>query len=92
MWSALCVGFLPIVAVTGQVVLEQGPRELSVREGDGVTFQCRPSRYSMWKYHMYWYRQGPSGSLILVYMEGEVFGEGFKDRFKGSLESYSFTL
>ncbi|OPJ90621.1 hypothetical protein AV530_013861 [Patagioenas fasciata monilis] len=43
MLTAMCMGLLPIVAVTGQMVLEQHTRDLAVREGDGVTFQCSMS-------------------------------------------------
>ncbi|NXA29108.1 LV861 protein, partial [Ibidorhyncha struthersii] len=94
MWTALCVGLLPIVAVTGRVALEQHSRELAVREGDGVTFQCSMSGGSMSNYYMLWYRQGPCGSLHGIYEDGDTYGEGFRDRFKGSVKSSQnkFTL
>ncbi|NXT30513.1 HV459 protein, partial [Syrrhaptes paradoxus] len=81
-------------AVTGQVALDQHVRELTVRDGDGVTFQCSMSGGSMSSYYMFWYRQGPRGTLDWVYKEGDAYGEGFKDRFKGSLDSSQnrFTL
>ncbi|KAF2977426.1 hypothetical protein EK904_006974, partial [Melospiza melodia maxima] len=87
-----CGSFLVSAAVTGQVALEQHPREVTVREGDGVTFQCSLERGSALGYNMYWYRQGPGGSLKFIYKEGEIFGEGFQDRFVGSVERFSFTL
>ncbi|NXN64960.1 HV459 protein, partial [Himantopus himantopus] len=81
-------------AVTGQVALEQHSRELVVREGDGVTFQCSMRGGSMSNYYMFWYRQGPRGTLDWIYREGDIYGEGFRDRFKGSVESSQnqFTL
>ncbi|NXT45343.1 HV459 protein, partial [Pelecanoides urinatrix] len=81
-------------AVTGQVALEQHVRELAVREGDGVTFQCSMRGDRMSSYYMFWYRQGPRGSLDWIYKEGDSYGEGFQDRFKGSVESSQnrFTL
>ena len=80
-------------AVTGQVALEQHERELAVREGDGVTFQCSMSGGSMSSYYMYWYRQGSRGSLDWIYAGGS-YGEGFRDRCTGSLQSSQnrFTL
>ncbi|XP_041335431.1 uncharacterized protein LOC121360043 [Pyrgilauda ruficollis] len=94
MWSALCVGFLPIVAVTGQVALEQLPTEVTVREGSAVTFHCSMKGGYMSSYYMYWYRQVPQGSLEWIYNEGDLYGEGFQDRFKARVESSqnSFTL
>ncbi|NXI12170.1 HVM09 protein, partial [Irena cyanogastra] len=86
MWSALCVGFLPIVAVTGQVALEQQPREVTVQEGDEFTFQCSMKGGAMRSYWMYWYRQGPRG-MEWIYREGDKYGEGFQDHFSGSVES-----
>jgi len=46
--------FLLSAAVTGQVALEQFTRELAVREGDGVTFQCSMSGERMSSYYMSW--------------------------------------
>ncbi|NXT29660.1 HV459 protein, partial [Syrrhaptes paradoxus] len=86
--------FFVSAAVTGQVALDQHVRELTVRDGDGVTFQCSMSGGSMSSYYMLWYRQGPHGTLDWVYHEGDAYGEGFKDRFKGSLDKSQnrFTL
>uniref|UniRef100_U3JDW6 Ig-like domain-containing protein n=1 Tax=Ficedula albicollis TaxID=59894 RepID=U3JDW6_FICAL len=69
--------------VTGQVALEQHPREVTVREGDPGTFQCSMEGGSKNSYVMYWYRQGPRGSLKWIYMEGDYYVEGFQDHFKG---------
>ncbi|NXG83186.1 HV459 protein, partial [Stercorarius parasiticus] len=92
-WSNHGLFFLT-AAVTGQVALEQHIRELAVRVGDGVTFQCSMSGDSMSGYYMFWYRQGPRGSLEWMYREGDAYGEGFQGRFKGSVESSQnrFTL
>ncbi|NXF55161.1 HVM05 protein, partial [Oceanites oceanicus] len=92
-WSDHDLFFLT-AAVTGQVALEQHVRELFVREGNGVTFQCSMSGDSMSSYYMVWYRQGPRGSLDWIYWEGDVYGEGFQNHFKGSVESSQnrFTL
>ncbi|NXL54142.1 HVM04 protein, partial [Podilymbus podiceps] len=79
--------FLLSAAVTGQVALEQHVRELAVREGDGVTFQCSMSGGSMGNYWMFWYRQGPRGTLDWIYRASNAYGAGFQDRFKGSVES-----
>ncbi|NWU87835.1 HV01 protein, partial [Onychorhynchus coronatus] len=81
-------------AVTGQMALEQSPRELTVQEGDKVNFQCSMTGDNMWSYYMYWYRQGPRGTLEWIYVEGDLYGEGFQDHFKGSVESSKnrFTL
>ncbi|NXT01238.1 HVM09 protein, partial [Jacana jacana] len=86
--------FFLTAAVSGQVALEQPIREMPVREGDGVTFQCSMSGDSMGSYYMYWYRQGPGSSLEWIYREGDIYGEGFQGRFKGSVESSQnrFTL
>ncbi|NWV62837.1 HV459 protein, partial [Malurus elegans] len=82
MWSALCVGLLPIVvSLAGAVTLEQHPRELAVKEGDTVTFQCIMKGDSMRYYYMSWYRQGPSGSQEWIYKDGS-YRQGFQDRFK----------
>ncbi|NWW86303.1 HV459 protein, partial [Rhynochetos jubatus] len=79
--------FFLTAAVTDQVALEQHVRELSVREGDGVTFQCSMSGGSMSSYYMFWYRQGPRGTLDWIWREGDAYGEGFQDRFKASVAS-----
>ncbi|NXD03351.1 KVD20 protein, partial [Certhia brachydactyla] len=89
-WSN-CGLFLLSAAVTGQVVLEQHPRELSVDEGKEVTFQCSMGRYFSMRY-MYWYRQGPSGCLKFIYRDGDIYGEGFHEHFVGSVESSRTTL
>ncbi|NXP21596.1 KV5AF protein, partial [Scytalopus superciliaris] len=93
MWTVLYVGFLPIVAVLG-VTLVQHPRELTVREGEKVTFQCSMRGDSMSYYYMSWYRQGPRGTVEWIYWYSDKYGDGFQDRFKGTVESYrnSFTL
>ncbi|NWU36983.1 HV145 protein, partial [Hylia prasina] len=84
--------FLLSAAVTGQVTLEQHPREVTVREGNAVTFECCMSgddiRYSF----MHWYRQGPQGTLEWIYREGDIYGEAFQDHFKGTVESSKTTL
>ncbi|NXE85248.1 HV459 protein, partial [Cochlearius cochlearius] len=87
MWSALCLGFLPIAAVTGQVALEQHTREVAVRAGDGVTFQCSMSGARMSSYYMFWYRQGPRGTLDWIWRGSDAYGKGIEDRFKGSVAS-----
>ncbi|GAB0199254.1 T cell receptor alpha chain MC.7.G5 [Grus japonensis] len=94
MWTAMCVGLLAMVAVTAQVALEQHMRELAVQEGDGVTFQCSMSGGRMSNYYVFWYRQGPRGTLDWIYKEGDAYGEGFQGRFKGTVESSQnrFTL
>ncbi|NWZ98192.1 LV861 protein, partial [Nesospiza acunhae] len=93
-WSD-CTLFLLSAAVTGQVTLEQHPREVTVREGDEFTFECSMKGGDMWRdYYMYWYRQGPRGSLECIIYKDNKYGEGFQDRFKGRLQSSknSFTL
>ncbi|KAK4808591.1 hypothetical protein QYF61_009894 [Mycteria americana] len=92
-WSDNGLFFLS-AAVTGQVALEQHIGELAVREGDGVTFQCSMSGDSMSYYYMFWYRQRPHGTLDWIYEAGDAYGEGFQDRFKGTVESSQnrFTL
>ncbi|NXS38681.1 HVM09 protein, partial [Pomatostomus ruficeps] len=90
-WSD-CGLFLLSAAVTGRMSLEQFSRELTVREGDQVTLQCSMNGDSVWKYFMYWYRQGPQGTLEWIYREGDIYGEGFKDRFLGSVQSSIATL
>uniref|UniRef100_A0A8C3KMF1 Ig-like domain-containing protein n=1 Tax=Calidris pygmaea TaxID=425635 RepID=A0A8C3KMF1_9CHAR len=81
-------------SVTGQVALEQHVRELTAQEGTGVTFQCSMSGDDMSDYFMYWYQQGPGGSLEWIYQAGDTYGEGFQGQFKGSVESSQnrFTL
>ncbi|KAK2527234.1 hypothetical protein Q9966_010454 [Columba livia] len=94
MWTAVFMGLLPMAAVTGQMVLQQHTRSLAVREGDGVIFQCSMSGDSMSRYYIFWYRQGARGSLDWIYQKGDGYGEGFWDRFKGSVASSQnrFTL
>ncbi|KAF2986608.1 hypothetical protein EK904_011304 [Melospiza melodia maxima] len=89
-----CGSFLLSAAVTGQVALEQQPREMTVREGDEVTFHCSMKGERMGTYYMYWYRQGPRGSLEWIFREVGHYGDGFKNRFKARVESSenSFTL
>ncbi|NXY86524.1 HV459 protein, partial [Alcedo cyanopectus] len=84
-WSDCCFFFLS-AAVTGQVALEQHRREVSVREGDGVTFLCTMSGGSMNDYYMFWYRQMPHGTLQFIFRESNSYGEGFRDRFRASVE------
>ena len=74
-------------AVTGHVALEQHIREVAVQEGDGVTFQCSMSGDSMSSYYLFWYRQGPRGTLDWIWRGSDASGEGFQDRFKGTVES-----
>uniref|UniRef100_A0A663MYT6 Ig-like domain-containing protein n=1 Tax=Athene cunicularia TaxID=194338 RepID=A0A663MYT6_ATHCN len=83
--AVLSSGSLTAWAVTGQVALEQHIREVAVREGDGVTFQCSMSGDRMNSYDMFWYRQGPRHSLDWIYREGDAYGEGFQGRFKGTV-------
>uniref|UniRef100_A0A8D0FA14 Ig-like domain-containing protein n=1 Tax=Strix occidentalis caurina TaxID=311401 RepID=A0A8D0FA14_STROC len=79
--------FFLTAAVTGQVALEQHIREVAVQEGDGVTFQCSTSGDCMSSYIMFWYQQGPRGSLDWIYREGDAYGEGFQGGFKGRVLS-----
>ncbi|NXJ84383.1 HV459 protein, partial [Trogon melanurus] len=79
--------FLLTAAVTGQVALEQHSRELAVREGEGVTFQCSMSGGRMSSYYMFWYRQGPQGTLDWIYWGSNYNERVFEDRFKGRVES-----
>ncbi|NXG93952.1 HV741 protein, partial [Stercorarius parasiticus] len=92
-WSNHGLFFLT-AAVTGQVALEQHIRELAVRVGDGVTFQCSMSGDSMSSCYMFWCWQGPRGSLEWICQGDNAYGEGFQGRFKGSVESSQnrFTL
>uniref|UniRef100_A0A8D2M432 Ig-like domain-containing protein n=1 Tax=Zonotrichia albicollis TaxID=44394 RepID=A0A8D2M432_ZONAL len=79
--------------VTGQVALEQQPRRVTMREGDEFTFHCSMKGGDMDDYNMYWYRQGPWGSLEWIYVDGaNTYGEGFEDHFKGSWDSSQTTL
>ncbi|NXT86143.1 HVM02 protein, partial [Zapornia atra] len=76
-WSDQGLFFLS-AAVTGQVVLKQNVRDLAVREGDGVSFQCSMSGGSMSSYDMYWYRQLPRGTLEWIYVDyNDAYGKGF---------------
>ncbi|NXU11214.1 HV69D protein, partial [Pardalotus punctatus] len=81
-WSH-CALFLLSAAVSlaSAATLEQNPRELSVREGDPVTFQCSMRGDSMRYYYISWYRQGPSGIQEWIYKDG-TYEKGFQDRFK----------
>ncbi|TRZ05208.1 hypothetical protein HGM15179_021351 [Zosterops borbonicus] len=94
MWSALCVGFLPIVAVTGRVTLEQHPREVTVQEGNEITFECTMMEGYMRNYLMLWYRQVSWGAPEWIWSGRYNYREGFQDRFKGSLDESEnrFTL
>lgn len=84
--------FLLSAAVTGQMTLEQQPREVTVQEGNEVTFECSMRGDDMSRYYMYWYRQGPRGALEWIYHEDGYYGEGFQDSFKGNVESPRTTL
>ncbi|NXA16422.1 HV01 protein, partial [Sapayoa aenigma] len=92
-WSDCGLCFLSSV-LTSQMALEQQPGELSVQEGGEVTFQCSINGDDMRKYYMYWYRQGPHGTLEWTYLAYDTHGRSFQDRFKGSVESSKkrFTL
>ncbi|NXV01720.1 HVM11 protein, partial [Cettia cetti] len=72
------------VSVTGATTLEQ-PRELTVRERDAVTFECNMKGDDMRRFLMYWYRQGPQGTLEWICRGSYAYGESFRDRFRGSL-------
>uniref|UniRef100_A0A8C9UBD2 Ig-like domain-containing protein n=1 Tax=Serinus canaria TaxID=9135 RepID=A0A8C9UBD2_SERCA len=76
-----------VVSLAGAATLEQ-PREVSVREGNQVTLQCRMRGDSMRYYSILWFRQGPSGSQEWIYKEDGTYGEGFKDQSSQN----SFTL
>uniref|UniRef100_A0A8D2PTF9 Ig-like domain-containing protein n=1 Tax=Zosterops lateralis melanops TaxID=1220523 RepID=A0A8D2PTF9_ZOSLA len=78
--------FLLSAAVTGQVTLEQHPREVTVQEGNEITFECSMRGGDMSRYLMYWYRQGPWGALEWIWRGCYTYREGFQDRFKGSLD------
>uniref|UniRef100_A0A803W207 Ig-like domain-containing protein n=1 Tax=Ficedula albicollis TaxID=59894 RepID=A0A803W207_FICAL len=76
-----CGLFLLSAAVTGQVALEQHPREVTVREGDAVTFQCNMVGDVMNKHLLYWYRQGLQG-MVWICRIRNTCGEVFQDHFK----------
>ncbi|NXY39778.1 HV102 protein, partial [Pomatorhinus ruficollis] len=84
--------FLLSAAVTGQVTLEQHPREVTVQEGNAVTFECSMRGGDTSNYFMYWYRQGQRAALEWIYRDPDKYGESFRDRFKGSVESTRTTL
>ncbi|NXT05139.1 HV459 protein, partial [Prunella fulvescens] len=92
-WSD-CSSFLLSAAVTGQVALEQLPREVTVQEGRAVSLQCSMKGGDMSYYYMSWYRQGPRGSLEWIYYEDDYYGKGFQGHFKIRKESSKnrFTL
>ena len=79
--------FFLTAAVTGQVALEQHIREVAVQEEDGVTFQCSTRGDCMSSYIMFWYQQGPRGSLDWIYRDSDAYGEGFQGGFKGTVLS-----
>uniref|UniRef100_A0A8D2M0G5 Immunoglobulin V-set domain-containing protein n=1 Tax=Zonotrichia albicollis TaxID=44394 RepID=A0A8D2M0G5_ZONAL len=91
---AKSIAFNALMTVTGQVALEQQPREVTVQEGDKFTFHCSMKEGYMWNYFMYWYRQGAQGSLEWISRDGSAYGDGFQDRFVGSVQpsKNSFTL
>lgn len=41
----------------------------------------------MSNYYMFWYRQGPRGTLDWIWRQVDNYGEGFQGRFKGSVVS-----
>ncbi|NXO02683.1 HV43D protein, partial [Rhinopomastus cyanomelas] len=73
--------FFLTAPVSGQVTLEQYPREAVVQDGGGITFQCIMHGANMNDYLMVWYRQGPQGTLDWIYVEGGNYREGFQGRF-----------
>ncbi|NWQ99762.1 HVM06 protein, partial [Paradoxornis webbianus] len=73
------------VSVAGATTLEQ-PREVTVREGDAVTFECTMREDDMSRFYMYWYRQDPRGALEWICRDSDSYGEGFQDRFRGSVD------
>uniref|UniRef100_A0A8D2PVM7 Ig-like domain-containing protein n=1 Tax=Zosterops lateralis melanops TaxID=1220523 RepID=A0A8D2PVM7_ZOSLA len=86
--------FLLSAAVTGQMTLEQHPREVSVQEGNEITFECNMRGDDMTKYYMYWYRQDPWGAPECIWRGRYTYGEGFQDGFEGSIDESKnrFTL
>uniref|UniRef100_A0A674GAP9 Ig-like domain-containing protein n=1 Tax=Taeniopygia guttata TaxID=59729 RepID=A0A674GAP9_TAEGU len=74
------------------VALEQQPREVTVQEGGEVTFECSMKGEARSFFYMYWYHQGPGGSLKFIYREGDIYGEDFQKNFVGSVEGSSTTL
>ncbi|NWI20236.1 HVM09 protein, partial [Crypturellus soui] len=74
-------------AVNAQVALEQLPGALAVREGEEAEFQCSMRGGRMSSYYMFWYRQNLQSSLTWIYREGDKYGEGFRDRFQGIVQS-----
>ncbi|NWS78066.1 HV741 protein, partial [Crotophaga sulcirostris] len=83
-WHGPGLLFLP-AAVTGQVVLEQSSRELGMQEGDGVILKCHVSGEITSSYYLFWYQQGPHGTLDWIYWPGVAYGEGFQGHFKESV-------
>ncbi|NWT87943.1 HVM48 protein, partial [Lanius ludovicianus] len=76
------------VSLADAATLEQKPREVTVKEGDRVTFHCTMKGDSMRNYLMTWYRQSPGRSQEWIYTEGATYGEGFQDGFKISDERF----
>ncbi|NWH99586.1 LV151 protein, partial [Tichodroma muraria] len=90
LWLVLFV--LAAILSSGAATLEQHPRELTVQEGNEITFQCSMERHDVSMNYIYWYRQRPLGSPKFIYREGDIYGEGFQEHFVGSVESSRTTL
>uniref|UniRef100_A0A8C3XB02 Ig-like domain-containing protein n=1 Tax=Cyanoderma ruficeps TaxID=181631 RepID=A0A8C3XB02_9PASS len=60
--------------------------------GNEITFECSMRGDDMNNYIMYWYLQGSEGALEWIYKEVDIYGEGFQERFNGSVESSRTTL
>uniref|UniRef100_A0A8D2PK83 Ig-like domain-containing protein n=1 Tax=Zosterops lateralis melanops TaxID=1220523 RepID=A0A8D2PK83_ZOSLA len=63
--------------------------EKTVQEGNEITFECSLRGDDMGNYYMAWYRQGPwGGTLEWICRENSAYGEGFRDRFRGSVDEF----
>ncbi|NXR57166.1 HV01 protein, partial [Hippolais icterina] len=91
-YSTDCGSFFLPAVVTDQVTFEQHPREVTVRAGSEVTFNCSIKGGHKNNYFMYWYRRAPRHTLEWIYDQHDKYGIGFKDRFKGRVESSRTTL
>uniref|UniRef100_A0A8U8BL12 Uncharacterized protein n=1 Tax=Geospiza parvula TaxID=87175 RepID=A0A8U8BL12_GEOPR len=81
-----------VAGLVGGDPLKEFFSEVLVKAGQQVVLPCHMEADDMSDSNMYWYCQGPRGSLEWIYEDNEDTSGGFQDYSKGILYSVRTTL